>query len=137
MEIPYCKGISQCLWVTKLVTLYSDGGLPVAEGICHNVSSDLVLSWNGALGDSHIAVQNLKSLSIVDVLDEWRYSVRASPIEHVYCSGASLHDHNLHYNYNCCMASLSQPASSRSTRYIGIVKNPPRETCVKAKGLLI
>lgn len=108
----------------------------MAESICHSVSSELVLGCNGSLGDTHVAVQISKSLSTDDVPDEWRYFVRAWPIASVYCNGASLRNHEIRYNYNCRQASLSQPSSSRSTRDTSIVRNPPRETCVKAKGLL-
>ncbi|KAG0581688.1 hypothetical protein KC19_3G000300 [Ceratodon purpureus] len=135
-DIPVCDGIPRRLWVTKFVTLHGIRGTPVAEGICHNISSDLVLGCDGPLGDTHVAVQISKSLDATEVPDEWRYFVRAWPIELVFCSGASLRDHELRYNHNCRIARLAQPESSRSGRYNSSSRNPPRETSVKSKGLL-
>ena len=51
-NIPNCEGIPRRLWVTKFVTLHGIGGGPVAEGICHSISSDLVTGCNGPLGNS-------------------------------------------------------------------------------------
>lgn len=118
------------------MTLQNVVGQSVAEGICHSVNSNLVLGFNGPLGDSHVAVQISRSLSTIDIPDEWRYSLRAWPIERVYCNGASLRDHEVCYNYNCRQASLSQPSSSQARLYTSVVTNPPQETCVKAQTLL-
>ena len=81
--------------MTKVVTIYSDDGVPVAEGICYSINSDLVLDCNGPMGDSHIAVQISKSLCTDHVPDEWRYFLHAWPIIHVFYSGASHRDHEV------------------------------------------
>lgn len=135
-NIPNCEGIPRRLWVTKFVTLYGNEGRPVAEGLCHSISYDLVLGSNGPLGHSRVAVQISKSLDAAEVPDEWRYSVRAWPIEKVFCNGASLRDHELRYDHNSRVALLARPESSRSGRYNSTARNPPRETSVKSSGLL-
>ena len=61
--------------MTKVVTVHLDDGVPVAEGICNSINSDLVLDCNGPMGDSHVAVQISKSLYTDHVPDEWRYSL--------------------------------------------------------------
>ena len=73
--IPQCEGIPRWNWTGKCVVLQNGSGAVVAEGICRNVSSDDVIGSSGPLGDSHVAVQILSSLSEIDVPDEWRYSV--------------------------------------------------------------
>ena len=72
---PLCEGIPQQLWMGKCVVLYKNDGVPVAKGICRNISSDVVIGTTGPLGDSHVAVQISSSLSMADVPDEWRYSI--------------------------------------------------------------
>ena len=61
----------------KCVVLHKANGVPVAKGICCNVSSDVVIGTTGPLGDSHVAIQISSNLSMADVPDEWRYSIRA------------------------------------------------------------
>ena len=109
-----CKGILRRLWMTKVVTVHSDDGVPVAEGICYSINSDLVLDCNGPMRDSHVAVQISKSLYTDHVLNDWRYSLRAWPITHVFYSGASLRDHEVWYNYNCRIALVLERQSSAS-----------------------
>jgi hypothetical protein len=70
VDIPDCEGVSWGLWCTRIVTLHSVGGLPVAEGICHSVNSDLVLGCDGPLGDSLVAVQISKSLDSTQVPED-------------------------------------------------------------------
>ena len=72
-----CEGIPRRNWTSKCVVLQNVSSAVVAEGICHNVSSDDVIGSSSPLGDSHVAVQISSSLSEIDVPDEWRYSVRA------------------------------------------------------------
>ena len=72
---PLCEGIPRRLWMGKCMVLYKSHGVPVAKGICRNVSSDVVIGSIGPLGDSHVAVQISSSLSMADVPDEWRYSI--------------------------------------------------------------
>ena len=67
----------------------------MARGICCNVSSDVVIGTIGPLGDSHVAVLISSSLSMADVPDEWRYSIRAWPVEFIFYNGASFRDHEL------------------------------------------
>ena len=73
--IPECEGIPRQSWTRKCKVLYNSNGVAVAEGICCNISSDVVTRSLGPLGDSHVAIQILSSLSLDDVPDEWRYSV--------------------------------------------------------------
>ena len=72
---PLCDGTPRRLWVGKCVVLHRADGFPIARGICRNVSFDIVVGSSGLLGESHVAIQISSSLSIVDVPDEWRYSI--------------------------------------------------------------
>ena len=92
---PLCDGTPRRLWVGKCVVLHRADGFPIARGICRNVCSDVVVGSTGPLGESHVAIQISSSLSMVDVPDEWRYSIRAWPIEFMFYNGASFRDHEL------------------------------------------
>ena len=87
----------------------------MAEGICRNVGSDDVIVSFGPLGDSHVAVQILSSLSKIDVPDEWRYLVQAWAIERVYCNGASLKDHEIRATHNSRIAVLAMGSAVRKS----------------------
>jgi hypothetical protein len=89
------------LWTTKCVSLHNDDGIEVGEGICHSVKSDLVVGSNRPLGDIHVAVQISKSLKPDEYLDDWRYSIWAWPIIHVFYKGANLFNHEKRHKYNC------------------------------------
>ena len=104
---PLYDGTPRRLWVGKCVVLHRADGFPIAKGICWNVSSDVVVGSSGPLGDSHVVIQISSSLSIVDVPDKWRYSIRAWPIEFVFYNGASFRDHELRAQYNSRIAGLS------------------------------
>ena len=86
---PFCDGTPRRLWVGKCVVLHRANGFPIVRGICRNVSSDVVVGSSGPLGESHVAIQISSSLSMADVPNEWRYSIRAWPIEFVFYNGAS------------------------------------------------
>ena len=86
-------GTPRRLWVGECVVLHRPDGFPIAKGICRNVSFDVVVGSSGPLGDSYVAIQISSSLSMADILDEWRYSIRAWPIEFVFYNGASFRDH--------------------------------------------
>ena len=109
--------------MTKVVTVHSNDGVPVAEGICYSINSDLVLDWNSPMGDSHVAVQISKSLCTDHVLDDWRYSLRVWPVTHVFYNGASLRDHEVRYNYNCRIAPVLERQSSPSRPYSSYVRS--------------
>ena len=106
-SIPIYEGIPRKNWVGKCVLLHNATGVSVASGIFRNVSSDAVIGSSGPLGDTHVTVQISSSLCEDDVPDEWRYSVRAWPIELVHCSGANFRDHELQAKYNSTVADLS------------------------------
>jgi hypothetical protein len=92
-DIPECEGVPQHLWTTKCVSLHNCDGIAVGEGICHSVKSDLVLGSTGLLGDAHVAVQISRSLKPDEFLDDWRYSIRAWPIIHVFFNSTSFFNH--------------------------------------------
>ena len=92
---PLCDGTPRRLWVGKCMVLHRADGFPIVKGICRNVSSDVVVGSSGLLGDNRVAIQISSSLSMADVPDEWRYSIRAWPIEFVFYNGASFRDHEL------------------------------------------
>ena len=121
----------------KHVVLYKNDGVPVARGIYRNVSSDVVIGTTGPLGDSHVAVQISSSLSMGDVPDEWRYSIRAWLVEFVFFSSASFRDHELRAKYNSKIALLSTgPVMRKSRPYTSTFRNPPRPMSTKFVGLL-
>ena len=78
--IPDSEGIPRPMWMTQVVDLHNSSGIHVAQGICYSVSSDVVIGANGPLGDLHVAVQISKTLNHEVVPNEWRYSLRASPL---------------------------------------------------------
>ena len=120
----------------QVVDLHSEAGVHVAEGICYNVHSDVVIGADGPLGDSLVAVQISKLLNAEEVPDNWRYSLWAWPIENVYLNGASLRDHELRAEFNQQQTSLRLSCSSRKRPYASVVRIPRRQTSVKAKELL-
>ena len=72
---PLCDGIPRRFWVDKYVIPHKADKVTVAKGICHNVSSDIVVGSRGLLEDNHVAVQICSSLSMANVPDDWRYSI--------------------------------------------------------------
>jgi hypothetical protein len=42
-DIPKYKGVPCQSWTTKCVSLHNDNEIPIAEGICHSVKSELVV----------------------------------------------------------------------------------------------
>ena len=126
---PLCDGTPRRLWVGKCVVLHRADGFPIAKGICRNVSSDVVVGSSGPLGDNRVAIQFSSSLSMADVPDEWRYSIRAWAIEFVFYNGASFQDHELRAEYNSRIAGVSiGPSLIRTRPYNSIARNPPRPT---------
>ena len=135
--LPLCEGIPWRLWVGKCMVLYKNDGVHVARGICRNVSFDIIIGTTGLLGDSHVAVQISSSLSMADVPDEWRYSIRAWPMEFVFYNGASFRNHELQAKYNSKIALLSTgPVTRKSRLYTSTSRNPPRPMSTKFAGLL-
>ena len=110
-----CEGIPKRNWTGKCVVLQNANGAVVAEGICRNVSSNVVIESCGPLGDSHIAVQISSTLSENDVPDEWRYLIRAWPTELVYCNGASFKDHEIRATYNSRIVALAMGSTMRKS----------------------
>ena len=137
LKAPLCDGTPRRLWAGKCVVLHRTDGFPIAKGICWNVSSEVVVGSNGPFGDSHVAIQISSNLSMANVPDEWRYSIRAWPIEFVFYNGASFRDHELRAQYNSRIAGLSiGPALTRSRPYTSTARNPPRPTTTKSECLL-
>ena len=121
----------------KCVVLQNASGAVVAEGICHNVSLDVVIGSFGLLGDSHVAVQILSTLSKIDVPNEWRYSVQAWPIKHVHCNGASYKDHEIRATYNSRIVALAMGCAVRnSCLYRSSIRIPPAMWSTKARKVL-
>jgi hypothetical protein len=105
-DILECEGVPQHLWTTKCVSLHNENGDAVGEGIFHSVKSDLAIRNNRPFSDTHVAVQISKSLKVDEFPDNWRYSVRAWPITHVFYNGANLFNHERQHKFNTC--GLSQ-----------------------------
>ena len=91
--VAQCEGIPRKSWMTKCVALKNDACLVVGKGICHNVSSDLIIdSDNQPLGDDCFAVQIAKSLSKHDIPSNWLFQLKSWHIRHVFLNGASLYN---------------------------------------------
>ena len=134
---PLCDGTPKRLWVGKCVVLHRANGFPIVRGICWNVSSDVIVGSSGPLGESHVAIQISSSLSMADIPSEWRYSIRAWPIEFVFYNGASFRDHELRAQYNSRIAQLSTgPSLTKSRPYTSTARNPPCPTTTKSDCLL-
>ena len=134
---PLCDGTPRRLWVGKCVVLDRPDGVPVAKGICRNMSSDVVVGSSSPLGDSHVTNQISSSLSMAVVPNKWRYSIRAWPLEFVFYNGASFQDHEVQAQYNYRIAGLSTgPALTKSQLYTSIAWNPPHPTTTKSECLL-
>ena len=117
--------------------LHRADGFPIAKGICRNVSFDVVVGSSGPLGDSRVAIQISSSLFMANVPDEWRYSIRAWPIEFVFYNGASFRDHELRAEYNSRIAGVSiGPSLIRTRPYSSTARNPPCPTTTKFECLL-
>jgi hypothetical protein len=95
------RGCASTSMDNKCVSLHNCDGIAVGEGICHSVKSDLVLGSTGPLGDMHVAVQISRSLKPDEFPDDWRYSVRAWPIKHVFFNGTSFFNHERRHKLNC------------------------------------
>ena len=135
---PLCDGTPRRLWMGKCVVLHRADGVSISKGICQNVSSDVVVGSTGPLGDSHVAIQiSSTSLSMEDVHNKWRYSIRAWPIEFVFYNGASFRDHELQAQYNSRIAGLSTGlAMTKSQPYTLIARNPLCPITTKSECLL-
>ena len=113
-DIPECEGVLRHLWTTKCVSLYNSDGIALGEGICHSIKSDLVVGSTGPLGDTHVAVQILRSLKPDEFPDNWRYSFRAWPITHVFYNGVNFFNHDRRHKFNC--RGLNQGVRSGPSR---------------------
>ena len=87
--IPQCEGIPRQKWSGKYLVLHNASGVIIVERICRNVSFDVVIGSSSPLRDTHVAVQISSTLSEDNLVDKWRYSIQAWPIELVYCNGAN------------------------------------------------
>jgi hypothetical protein len=100
-DILECQGVPRHLWTTKCVYLHNDDRIAVGEGICYSIKSNLVVGSTGPLGDTQVAIQISKSLKLDEFPDDWRYSVRAWPITHVFYNGTSFFNHERRHEFNC------------------------------------
>ena len=87
-NIPKYESVPRHLWTTKCVSLCKKDGVPMAEGICHNMKSYLVIETDRPLGETHVVVQKED-----EYFDDWRYSVQAWPIMHVFYNEVGLYNH--------------------------------------------
>ena len=92
--VAQCEGIPRKSWMTKCVSLMNEARVLVGKGICHKVSSDLIIeSDNHPLGDDRIVVQIAEFLSENKISSDWVFQLRLWHIRHVILNGASLYDH--------------------------------------------
>ena len=54
LTVLHSKGIPKRLWMGKCVVLHRGDEVPMAKGICHNVSSNIVVGSTCSLRDSHV-----------------------------------------------------------------------------------
>ena len=80
--------------MTKCVSLMNEADMLVGEGICHNISSKLIIdSNNQPLGDDRVAIQIAESLSENTILSNWVFQLKSWHIKRVILNGASLYNH--------------------------------------------
>ena len=80
--------------MTKCVSLMNEAGVLVGKGICHNVSSDLIIdSDNQPPGDDGVAIQIADSLFKNEIPSDWIFQLRSWHIRCVILNGASLYNH--------------------------------------------
>ena len=140
-EVAQCEGILRKSWMTKCVVLKNEAGVVVGKGICHNVSSDLIIdSDNQPLGDDQVAVQIAESPSEHDIPSDWMFQMRSWPIKRVFLNGASLYDHeqvNL-FNLTSQVAHRCSRLGARpydSSRERSIEKIPKKEALLSAESI--
>ena len=104
------------LWTTKCVSLYNENGDVVGKGISHSIKSDLVVRNNGPLSDTHVVVEISKSLKVDEFPNNWRYSIRAWRITHVFYNRASLFNHERRHKFNTCGLSQGLECACRRQR---------------------
>jgi hypothetical protein len=96
-----CEGVPCHLWTNKSVSLHNEIGVVMGEGICYSIKSDLIVGSTRPLGDTHFVVQILKNLKADEFPNDWRYSIRAWSIFHVFNNSANLFNHKRQYRFNC------------------------------------
>ena len=89
-----CEALPRSQWIIKCVLLKDNNGDSVAFGVCHNVCPNLVLSSNGPLGPSRVAVQIVDVFVVEDRTCDWMFTLHAWNIKHAFYDGASLYDHD-------------------------------------------
>ena len=78
----------------KCVAMKNDASMVVGKGVCHNVSSNLIIdSDNQSLRDDCVVVQIVVSLSEHDIPFDWLFQLRSWHIRHVFLNDVSLYDH--------------------------------------------
>jgi hypothetical protein len=119
------------------MSLHNCDDIAVGKGIYHSIKSDLVVGSTGPLGDTHMVVQISRSLKPDEFPDDWRYSVRAWLITHVFYNGASFFNHERHHKFNC--RGMNQGVRSRRGKRrasTGDIHIPTPQLSRKADALL-
>ena len=92
--------------MTKCVALKNEACVVVGKRICHNISLDLIInSDNQPLGDDHVVVQIVESLSEHDVPSGWLFQLKSWHISCVFLNGASLYNHEQINLFNLASAA--------------------------------
>ena len=71
-------------WVGKIVDMKNVIGSTIVDGILRNLRSSDVSRTTSSLGETHVAIQVSKTFDENEAPDEWRYCVKAWPIERVF-----------------------------------------------------
>jgi hypothetical protein len=96
-----CEGAPHHSWTTKCVSLHNDNGILVVEGICYSVKSDLVVGSIVPLGDTHVAIRISRNHKADEFPKDWKCTVQAWHITHVFYNGASLFNHERRHKFKC------------------------------------
>jgi hypothetical protein len=91
-------------WVGKIVDMQNVSRLTIADGILRNLRSSEISGRTSPLGDSHVAIQVSGTIVLEEAPDEWRYCVKAWPLECVFYNGISLFHHSQRETFNTVMA---------------------------------
>jgi hypothetical protein len=81
-SVANCRGLPRCQWITKSVLLKDNNSEFVVIGVCHSVSSNLVVGSDGPLGLIKVAVQIIDVLVVEERTFDWMFPLFAWNIMH-------------------------------------------------------
>ena len=136
VDLPKFVVLLRRQWVGKIVDMRNVTGSTIADGILRNLRSSDVSGTTSPIGETHVAIQVSKTFDEDEAPEEWRYCVKAWPIERVFYNGVSLFHHSQRETYNTVMAMRNQPLGDRTRSYESSFRNSPVPVSSKSTQLL-